>query len=200
MAYSAAYAATLPRLAWLRLNPASETAFRDHWVRGLARLVQGWPEARFLALADWLVADYLKPRYRQDVIALLQGHRQQGHPIVLVSTMFPPVLDRVAALVGADATIGTRYEVRDGILTGHILGESCVGPRKLTLAKAYISQLYPNISLIDCAAYADSYSDVPLLEGAGQAVAVYPEPELEAVAVQRGWRVFPGKEKPLYDD
>jgi phosphoserine phosphatase len=39
-------------------------------------------------------------------------------------------------------------------------------------------------------AYADSYTDLPLLERAGHAVAVYPDDELAAHARIRGWEIM----------
>ena len=40
-------------------------------------------------------------------------------------------------------------------------------------------------------AYADSIYDLPVLEMVGRPVAVYPDEELAAVALERGWTVVP---------
>jgi phosphoserine phosphatase len=39
-------------------------------------------------------------------------------------------------------------------------------------------------------AYADSYSDLPVLRRVGHPVAVCPDPELAALLPQPGWRVI----------
>lgn len=186
------YARALPRLLRLRLQPAYEARFRDRWVRGLAGLLRGWPEPAVSTMADWIADSFLEAMYRQDVIALAAAHRAQGHPVILVSTMFPPVLAAIARRVGADAVVGTAFEVRDGVLTGAVDGESCVGPRKLDFARRYLAQQYPDIAVEECAAYADSYSDSALLMAAGRACAVYPDEQLRRVAGERGWQIHPG--------
>jgi len=39
-------------------------------------------------------------------------------------------------------------------------------------------------------AYADSYSDLPVLERVGRPVAVYPDPELTAHAKEHNWEII----------
>jgi len=58
------------------------------------------------------------------------------------------------------------------------------------------------ISLDQSVAYADSASDLPLLEAVGHPVAVNPEVKLAAIARRRGWHVehwsrAPGGPRPL---
>jgi phosphoserine phosphatase len=45
------------------------------------------------------------------------------------------------------------------------------------------------VHLDDCVAYADSTSDLPLLEAVGHPVAVNPETRLASIARKRGWLV-----------
>ncbi|MBN2470949.1 MAG: HAD-IB family hydrolase [Anaerolineae bacterium] len=185
------YTQTLPH--WLRLKVQAnyETQFRDRWVRGLAGLLKGWPEQDVEDMAAWIADDFLAGMYRQDVVGLAAAHREQGQPVVLVSTMFPPVLRAIARRVGADAVVGTAFEVREGVLTGRLAGESCVGPRKLDFAQRYLADAYPDFAVHHCAAYADSYSDAALLGAAAEACAVYPDAALHQVAQERGWRIYP---------
>ena len=43
-------------------------------------------------------------------------------------------------------------------------------------------------------AYGDTIQDVPLLEHADHAVAVYPDEALKAVAIGRGWEILGSRE------
>ena len=57
------------------------------------------------------------------------------------------------------------------------------------------------LSLEQSVAYADSASDLPMLEVVGHPVAVNPEPKLAAIARKRGWHVeqwakAPGADRP----
>lgn len=185
------YARTLPHLLRLKLDASYETRFRDQWVRELARLLTAWSVSEAEALAQWIANGFLADAYRQDVIELVAEHKAAGHPVILVSTMFPVVLQAIAERIGADAVVGTAYAVKNGILTGEIEGQSCVGSRKTVFARAFLENNFEGMTLDQCAAYADSFSDVPLLESARLSTAVYPEPGLHQVAVERGWRIHP---------
>jgi phosphoserine phosphatase len=59
-----------------------------------------------------------------------------------------------------------------------------------------------DLDLEQSVAYADSASDLPMLEAAGHPVAVNPETKLAAIARKRGWHVehwpkTPGGPRPL---
>lgn len=187
------YARALPHLLRLKIEPGYESRFRDHWVRGLVRLVRGWSPQDVAAMGAWIAQTFLLEVYRQDVIDLVRYHRSEGHRVILVSTMLPAVLVAIAQQVGADDVIGSRCAIEDGRLTGDLEGPSCVGPTKPVFAAEFLSRNQPGVTLKECAAYADSYSDIPLLESAGQPCAVYPEARLRAVALARGWRIHPAQ-------
>lgn len=185
------YARALPRLVRLKLQPGYETRFRDQWVRSLAWLLKGWRVQHVDDMADWMAEYSLDDLYRQDVVGLVQYHKSEGHPVILVSTMFPPVLEAIARRVDADAVVGTELEVHGDVLTGDIVGASCVGERKLAFAERYLASHLPGITMAECAGYADSFSDVPLLNATAQSCAVYPDPLLRQAAIERGWRIHP---------
>ena len=54
------------------------------------------------------------------------------------------------------------------------------------------------LDLAECVAYADSTSDLPMLEAAGYPVAVNPETKLAAIARKRGWHVEHWPRAPGY--
>ncbi|MFC1959173.1 HAD family hydrolase [Chloroflexota bacterium] len=185
------YAGMMPRLWWRKLNPAFDVHFRAHWIQGLAVLLKGWSVEAVDALAQQVAEAVLTDASRVDVIAFLKAHKEQGQPVILVSTMFPAILEHIAGHVGADAVLGTPFTVRNGVITGQLAAPPCVGPGKIKAAQTYFAEHAPDIDLSMCAAYADSFSDVPLLAAAGQPCAVYPDEKLRAVAIARGWRIHP---------
>jgi phosphoserine phosphatase len=111
-------------------------------------------------------------------------------------------LDRLIAPLAPlfDDIVCASLEERDGILTGQLTE---VPPTGETRAQA----LYDHCALHgidpgDCVAYADSTSDLPLLEAVGYPVAVNPETRLASLARKRGWLVeqfapVPGGPTPL---
>lgn len=183
------YMVTAVRYVLYRLYLLGQAQFRAGWIRGLAGLLKGWPEAEVNTLFAWLTEDYLRDHYRQDVIALLEKHKAQGSHIVLISSIFEGAAQRIAQRLGADGVIATRLETKNGAATGSIVGKVCIGRRRLDLIRAYLKKNGYPTTLSRCIAYADSYSDAPMLAAMGGAVAVYPDEELRAAALEQGWPI-----------
>ena len=74
----------------------------------------------------------------------------------------------------------------DGRFTGRLDGPFCYGAGKLERLTAALGP----VDLAAAYAYADSGSDVPLLEACGNPVAVRPDRRLRAVALSHGWPII----------
>lgn len=116
---------------------------------------------------------------------LIDQHKAAGHMTMLVSASPQEVVADVAARLGIDAARGTVLEVEDGTLTGRLEGPVCSGVAKVealaALGPAKGAQL---------TAYADSATDLPLLESVHRPVAVNPDSRLRSTAVSRGWPIL----------
>jgi alcohol-forming fatty acyl-CoA reductase len=77
--------------------------------------------------------------------------------------------------------------VKDGVLTGDLQSPPPAGEARGTLLEQYAAG--NGIVLADSFAYADSLSDLPMLELVGTPVVINPDARLSSVAGQRGWRV-----------
>ena len=80
--------------------------------------------------------------------------------------------------------------------TGAIKGTPCYQHGKITKLNAWLDARAaeaaggdPLASLADSILYSDSFNDLPLLNAVTTAVAVDPDPRLEAEAVARGWEI-----------
>ncbi|MCU0482997.1 MAG: haloacid dehalogenase-like hydrolase [Chloroflexi bacterium] len=183
----------LPRLAavpLVRLGLVDEQAFRNRWVRDLARLLAGEDEAALARIAAAIVDQELWPRRKPDVVAELAAAAAGGARLVLASGTYQPVLEafaaRLADEIGSDAVValGTPLELRDGRATGRLAEPIGTGPRKAQRVRALVAGAPVSV------AYGDSAADLPLLELAVEAVAVSPDRTLGRAARARGWRVL----------
>jgi phosphatidylglycerophosphatase C len=68
---------------------------------------------------------------RDDTVARLEWHRQQGHTVVLVSASYELYLDVLGRTLGVDAVLATRLASDGSTFTGALVGENCRGPEKL---------------------------------------------------------------------
>jgi phosphoserine phosphatase len=70
-----------------------------------------------------------------------------------------------------------RPEVRDGVLTGGLLGGPMIGEGKRAAVRAVL-RAHPEAAARDCYAYGDHISDLPMLAEVGHPVVVGADPEL----------------------
>ncbi len=121
--------------------------------------------------------------YVSEVRAALAAHRREGAEIVLVSGSFAPLLEPIAAAVGASAVIGTRLLVDSGCYTGEIEAPM-IGAYKADAVRAMLRR-HPEVDPRQCFAYGDHATDVDVLDCVGNPVLVGADPVLRAWAENR---------------
>ena len=183
------YLKTLPMYALVKGHIADQARFRSRWVHYMADLMRGWQAEEGDALCNEIVQNRLIPGLRSDVVRILKQHKTAGHPVLLVSTMFEPIVRGLALYLGADAGLGTPVEIHNGYCTGRVAGETCSGSRKAIYVQRYFETHSLELPLAGCAAYADSQSDIPFLMAAGYPTAVYPDSEMRRAAEQHQWPI-----------
>lgn len=175
-----------------KLGLMSQSAFREIWAKDLGWYLKGYSEVETQEIWSWVIENRLSDQWREDVLRKLDAHSQNGEIIFLVSGGPVGLLKRIAQEVGADYVVGTQHEIVDGVYTGRAVGEACQGEYKPRMVREKAAELGLGIDWDGSFAYADSISDVQLLEIVGHPVAVYPEEGLKKLAEGRGWQVFEG--------
>jgi HAD superfamily hydrolase (TIGR01490 family) len=183
--YLATHLALWPLHA-LRLVP--EAALRDLWSRHLGWTVRGWTPQQAAAAFAWIARQYVQTLVRQDVMKRVHDHLTAEHRVILVSGTPAPLLSEVGRLFGIEETVGTPLVLKAGRYTGACELPVCQGLGKISRLRGYLDG--ESITWSDSYAYADSYTDLPLLEQVDHPVAVYPDEELAAHALKRGWEMI----------
>jgi fatty acyl-CoA reductase len=75
----------------------------------------------------------------------------------------------------------------DGAYTGELSGAPVAGEARARMLASFARKR--GVDLSRSYAYADSISDLPMLEAVGNPVAVNPDRRLEAAAKDRGWQL-----------
>ena len=142
-------------------------------------------------LIEWgreIAEERILPRVYEDIVRVIDGHRERGDITYLVTAAPIEVAETLAAALGMDGAAGTVAEVDDaGYYTGRLVGEPMHGPVKAKAVTQLAAEL--DLDLQECAAYSDSINDLPLLESVGYPHAVNPEGELRRIAMREGWPV-----------
>lgn len=117
--------------------------------------------------------------------SVIDQHQQLGHRTLLLSASPQEVVSLVARDLGMDCSRGTVLEVVDGRLTGSLAGPVCSGEAKVRA----LADMCNSSRARWATAYADSATDLPLLEAVDFPVAVNPDAKMRAAAELRGWPV-----------
>jgi alcohol-forming fatty acyl-CoA reductase len=119
-------------------------------------------------------------------IRRVREHRRLGHRTVLITGALDFAIGPLRPLF--DDVVCARLDVRpDGTYRGELVDVPPTGEARASLLADYAAA--NGFDLAEAVAYADSTSDLPMLEAVGFPVAVNPETRLAALARKRGWLV-----------
>ncbi|MGO8872261.1 MAG: HAD-IB family phosphatase [Acidimicrobiales bacterium] len=118
-------------------------------------------------------------------IARVRQHRALGHRTILITGALDLVVEPLRPLF--DDIVCARLGEVDGRFTGRLEELPPIGEARALLLADYAGS--EGLLLEESMAYADSASDLPMLEAVGFPVAVNPEAKLAAIARRRGWHV-----------
>ena len=168
---------------------AADRADRSDFLRSFYRRYGGAPVEQIRTDAAEAVSDLIVSRCFPEAIRRVREHRRLGHRTVLITGAIDLVVEPLAPLFDDIVCAETTTERRDGVevLTGHL---RAAPPTAEARARALLDLCDAHgLDARECVAYADSSSDLSLLETVGFPVAVNPEPRLATIARNRGWLI-----------
>jgi HAD superfamily hydrolase (TIGR01490 family) len=129
------------------------------------------------------------PRVYPQMLDEVYAHQDAGRATFIVSAAGNGVVEPLAAVLGMDGGIGTRYEVgENGAFSGRFDGPFVYGEGKVEAMRAFAAG--HGIDLRASYAYSDSLSDLPMLRAVGHPVVVNPDPPLAELAREEGWQTM----------
>jgi HAD superfamily hydrolase (TIGR01490 family) len=172
---------------------------RGDFLRYFYRRYEDAPAAQLDQDSVELLSQLIVTKSFPAAIRRVREHRALGHRTLLITGALDfvvkplrPLFDEIVA-----AEMGTKA---DGTYTGELTAVPPTGETRAQILADYCEA--EGLRLEESVAYADSTSDLPMLEAVGFPVAVNPETRLAAVARKRGWLVeqwskAPGGPRPL---
>ncbi len=176
-------------LEHLRYRLRGTTDERTAEVLRVAReLISGMP-ARSIDRMNPEVMAAILPRVYPQMLDEVNAHQDAGRATFIVSAAGNGLVELLAAVLGMDGGIGTRYEIDgEGAFSGRLDGPFVYGPGKVEAMKGFAAT--HGIDLSSSYAYSDSLSDLPMLRAVGHPVAVNPDPALAEIAREEGWQTM----------
>ncbi len=172
--------AEAPRLA------AMDRRDRGDFLRMFYRRYEDAPVEQIMVDAQQLLTDVIMVKSFPEGLRRVREHRAQGHRTILITGALDFAVEGLRPLF--DEIVAARMTVRpDGTYSGELSQVPPTGETRAQILADYAAS--EGAELDQCVAYADSTSDLPLLEAVGFPVAVNPETRLAAIARKRGWLV-----------
>ena len=117
-------------------------------------------------------------------VDLLKNYHRSGARIIIISAAYEPAVQKFAAKIGTENTLGIGTPVMVTI-SGLKLAKTLISREvKLEKLRAVIGTEQIDVAL------GDTFADIPLLEEAIEAIAVYPDKTLRKTAIERGWKII----------
>ncbi len=158
---------------------------RTDFLRHFYRRYDGASVAELDRLGPELLADHILTKAFPAAVRRVRRHRDLGHRTVLITGALDVVVKPLRPLF--DDVICSEMTQRDGRYTGELIAVPPTGEVRAQALRDYA--LEHDFDLAESVAYADSSSDLPLLDAVGFPVAVNPEARLASMAIKRGWLI-----------
>ena len=167
--------------ALLRLDRADRSDFLRHFYRRY----DGAPVDVIRADSAEMLSELILSRSFPAALRRVRDHRALGHRTVLITGALDFVIEPLRPLF--DDVIAAEMTIRNGTYTGELTAAPPTGESRAQALFDYAAA--HGFDPAEGVAYADSTSDLPMLEAVGFPVAVNPETRLAALARKRGWLV-----------
>ena len=139
-------------------------------------------------LQQQFMRDWVEPMLLPAAFELLDKHRNRGDELVIITASNTVVTGPIAERLGVATLMGCDTEIVGGKYTGQPTGVPSFQEGKVTRLQDWLATT--GHSLTGAWFYSDSHNDLPLLERVDNPVATDPDPQLAAVANDRGWPII----------
>ena len=165
---------------------AADRRDRSDFLRHFYRRYEGADPAQLETDATEMFSDLILAKSFPAAIRRVREHRALGHRTVLITGALDLAIEPLRPLF--DDVVAPSLAVRpDGTYRGELTDVPPTGEARAQALFDYAAD--HGFDLDEGVAYADSTSDLPMLEAVGFPVAVNPETRLAALARKRGWLV-----------
>jgi HAD superfamily hydrolase (TIGR01490 family) len=160
---------------------------RETYRRAIAPFV-GRPVTEVEVHTENVYREQVRPALYRRAVELATEHRRRGDQVVLLSASSRFLLERFADALPVDGVIAFEQKIENGYFIDDFEEPVPYGSNKRTLALQWLENHGQRPE--DATAYADSISDLPLLEAVGSPKPTNPDVRLRRLADKRGWPIL----------
>lgn len=172
-------------LGWLFLQAIGQLD-HDRAFRGGAALLRGYEIERLERAIERAYDQSLKakisPKLREQLAVWRSEYR-----VVLATESLAPIAAVFAHDLGCDAVLATQLQVKDGRVTGQLIGRPLFGQVKVAVIKQWARE--NSVDLARSVAVGGRADDTPMLEAVGTAIILNPDETMRILAQERSWPI-----------
>jgi len=158
---------------------------RSDFLRYFYRRYQGAPIEQMAEDSGEMFSDLILAQSYPAAIRRVRQHRAAGHTTVLITGALDFIVEPLRPLF--DHIVCAELAQSHGAYTGQLASVPPTSESRAEVLRDFANA--EGLLLSESVAYADSASDLALLEAVGYPVAVNPEPKLAMLARKRGWLI-----------
>ncbi|MDE0117331.1 MAG: HAD-IB family hydrolase [bacterium] len=158
---------------------------RSDFLRHFYRRYQGAPIEQMAEDSGEMFSDLILTQSYPAAIRRVRQHRAAGHTTVLITGALDFIVEPLRPLF--DHIVCAELAQSHGAYTGQLAEVPPTSESRAEVLRDFANA--EGLLMSESVAYADSASDLALLEAVGYPVAVNPEPKLAMLARKRGWLI-----------
>lgn len=158
---------------------------RSDFLRSFYRRYEDAPVSQIEEDSWDMFSDLILSKSFPSAMRRVRAHRAAGHRTVLITGALDFVVEPLRPLF--DDIVAVSLSTENGAYTGQMTEVPPTGETRAAALRKYAEA--EGIDMKESVAYADSTSDLAMLEAVGFPVAVNPETKLASLARRRGWLI-----------
>jgi HAD superfamily hydrolase (TIGR01490 family) len=127
--------------------------------KAIKKIFTGLPEEKYQNYSKTFVSKCINNWLLEEAIERIMWHKSNNHKLILLSNSPEDYLSEWATQFKFDYVIGSKFEIKNGMLTGKISGEHCFGIEKVKRLKAILGDTKQYFIY----GYGDSEGDIDFL-------------------------------------
>jgi len=136
----------------------------------LSKVLSGLTLDQLIPVTERFITGLFRWGLNNSVVEKLSEHLKKKHRVIIATASLDLYTFRLAEQFGIEHVICTLSEIKDGVLTGRIIGNNCHGQEKVDRLGRILNEADWDRTIF----YTDHYSDLPLLKKVKQGVLVDP--------------------------
>lgn len=177
----------LPRYIGYKMKVYPEVKMKEGSMQAYLEAIDDMPKKEIMTFFDE-VAEKMQDHFNLDVVEKLNEHVEDDVFVMIVSGAYTPLLHAVLEGIHVDSLIGSEIPFKEDFVDKDTPIYHINGTRKNDKINEVLAG--KKIDWSNSYAYADSLSDLSVLELVGNPVAVQPDNSLNTIAEKRGWDII----------